>query len=333
MIDFANIAAFPYISAMVLSVAIIFGFFLFWKRNIIIRFANGKDAWRVVRGRSGIYLLKIFMVFVLMLLCGILLLRPQWGEREIEVSTEGADVLIMLDVSRSMMANDAGGTRLSRAKDAVRIILESNQGGRTGLILFAGDAFLQCPLTSDRSAFQMFLDSASPDSVALQGTDLGRALDEAFRVFKKKRLTTRMAVIITDGEDHEGAFSGAVSKFRELGVSLYPVGVGGSGAAIPAGQGGENLQSGSTDVKSAKNEKLLRKIASDTGGSYIDITGGVSGISAVTDLISSQKKKSSGPRKVKEKVDRYHIFAILFLLLAATELFLSDTRRIYGGKA
>ena len=218
-------------------------------------------------------------------------------------------------------------------KSAVRWIAASLKGDRMGLILFAGDAFLQCPLTADMGAFMMFLDGAGPDALNLQGTDIGRALDEALKVFQKKRLTSKILVLITDGEDHEGRVMESAKKFSDLGVAVYTLGVGREGGtAIPADA---KERSGDIYYKDAKgglimtrrNSGLLKKLAGATGGTYIDISGSLSGLRPLLGAIEEQEKTKLGSRVVKEPKERFAIFALLLIVLLSVELMIAERKR------
>jgi Ca-activated chloride channel family protein len=244
-------------------------------------------------------------------------LGPTRGERSREVENEGADVLIALDVSRSMNAGDVAATRLERAKNAARWIADSLDGGRIGLIVFAGEAFLFCPMTADRGAFLMFLDAAGTDSVNLQGTDIGAVFNEAHRVFKKKPQNSKILVLITDGEDHEGTAFSAVEKFKELGVSVYCAGLGEDEGAFIAGADGN-------PVKTAKNASFLKKLAGAAGGSYFDISESFSGLRAVISAIDSHKKNHYGSRVLKEPIEYFAPFILPLIFLLALELLLPE---------
>jgi len=334
MISFGNIRYLPYI---IIAAAVVLAFFvvyLLWKKRIISVLA-GKNSFisSLILGSSRIRAIKNTLIVVSIILFSIVMLRPQWGENIREVSREGSDILIALDVSNSMLARDISPSRLNRAKDAVRWIAESLKGDRIGLILFAGDAFLQCPLTNDIGAFLMFLDAASPESIRLQGTDIGKMLNSAYRVFEKKRVTSRILVLITDGEDNEGAALGAVGRFRDMGVSVYTVGVGRSkGEFIPAGGSGSSADiyyrdSGGKLIRTRKNPDLLKKLAGSTGGGYVDITDSLKGLRYIIDIVEDQQKNEYGSRIIKEKKERFQMFAFVLIILISVELMLPERKK------
>jgi Ca-activated chloride channel family protein len=229
-----------------------------------------------------------------------------------------------------MLARDVSPTRLERAKSAIRLIAESLKGDKIGLIIFAGDAFIQCPLTNDIGAFTMFLESVTPDSINVQGTDIGRMLAEAEKIYKKKNLSSKMLIVITDGEDHESKIDPEIEKFKELGVSVYALGIGKSGALIPFENKNEdeNFYRDRSDslIKTSQNENLLKELADKTGGFYIDITSSFSGINKIIDIIEGKDKAYYGSKMVKEKIDRTYIFLIILIIILSIEMFINECR-------
>jgi Ca-activated chloride channel family protein len=332
MISFGNIkyAVYP-ITIAVLSIGL-FVFYIIWKRRVIGGLSALGRSSVLVRGSSAISRTRHILVIAGIILFTITVLRPQWGERAREVQNEGTDVLIALDVSPSMLARDVGTSRLDRAKDAIRWIADSLKGDRIGLILFSGDAFLQCPLTNDYGAFAMFLDSAGPSAIRLQGTDIGRALSEAKRIFEKKRLTTRMLILISDGEDHEGSAEHWASQFRDMDVSVYCLGVGrGSGEIIPSSNDGETSATyirgrDGNLIKTKINPALLKKLAGLTRGRYTDISDNYSGLRYILNIIEEQQKSDFGTRIVKEPKEQYQIFALLLIIVLSIELMLPERK-------
>ncbi len=327
MIDFINYKYIVYISGATLLVIALFVYYIYWKKKMISLMPGAEN---LVLGSKKRTLIKNILIIVSIITAAVCLLRPGWGDRMREVHNEGSDVLIALDVSNSMRAADIKPSRLEKAKSAVRWIANSLKGDRIGLILFAGDAFLQCPLTSDISAFMMFLDSAGPDSVRLQGTDIGKVLNETGRVFSKKRLTSKLLVLITDGEDHEGAALEAIPFFRENDISVYTLGIGrSSGENIPVGteeSTGDIYYRDSKGelVTTRKNPDLLKKLAASTGGAYIDISDSFADLNFILEIIEDQQATDFGSRMIKERKERYQIFTGLLILLLMIEVMIPE---------
>ena len=332
MIDFAN---FRYLVYVLLAGAVVIAFYaayLAWRRRVLCSVAANADMRAALLLASpGVRAFKSVLIVLCVLLFSTAVLRPRWGETVREVRSEGVDLLFALDVSRSMLARDVPPSRLERAKDAVRLMAGSPGVGRAGMILFAGDAFLQCPLTEDIGAFMMFLDSTGVGSVRRQGTDLGRAFEAAEKVFAKKRMTTKMLVLITDGEDHEGRAVEGARRMRELGVSVHTVGIGTiTGSSVPLDErADEYLRDNSGGaVRSGKNAALLERIARETGGEHLDISADLSDIYRLIRLVDDQEKLSHGSRIVREKEERYQIFALVLILLLCLELLLPERPRL-----
>ena len=168
---------------------------------------------------------------------GVALAGPRIGTALREARQESLDLLIALDVSDSMRAEDVAPSRLQRAKLEIERIVEERRGDRVGLVIFAGEAFLQCPLTTDRSALRLFLDAAEPEQIAVQGTDFARALEVADQAFNASAETTvrpRALLVVSDGEDHEGGLGSEADALREAGVTVLALGVGtDEGSEIP----------------------------------------------------------------------------------------------------
>ncbi len=331
---FGNLAYVVYIALACGIVLAFYGLYLFWKNRVMARVAADPRIRRLIlRERPIIARMKTALVALAILLAGIVLLRPQWGESAREERKEGVDLLIALDVSMSMMARDVSPSRLARAKDAIRLMADSVKGDRVGLVLFAGDAFLQCPLTNDLGAFSMFLDAASPDAMRLQGTDLGAAVSEAERVFAKRRRTSRVFALITDGEDHQGALEAAMERFAKLEVTVFTVGIGASsGDYIPLAEADPSGDSYARDaggnlIRTKKNTETLERIASRTGGEYVDITESLAGVYRITRAMSRMSANEYGARVVKERNERYQIFALVLAVLLAIEIMLPGRRR------
>jgi len=180
----------------------------------------------------------------------------------------------------------------------------------------------------------MFLDAASPDTINLKGTDIGMALRQAARVFKNKRLTSRILVIITDGEDHEGTAEDAAKVFRDMDVSIYTVGIGRTGGEVIPSAGDAASpdsyyrDSGGKLVKTAKDTSFLKRIAGLTRGSYVDITDGFSGLHYIMGIISDQQRNKYGSRIIKEPREQYQIFVLVLLVLLSVELMLPERRKL-----
>ena len=322
-----------YIGLISIIVLVLHILYYFWRRSTVSRLFKSYGVRESILLRKGKILgVKEILISISIILCSVCLMLPQWGEIAREVKNEGSDVLIALDVSNSMLARDIKPSRLQRAKDAIKWIVSSLKGDRVGLILFAGDAFLQCPLTNDLGAFMLFLESAEPGSISKQGTDIGKVLQEGYRVFKEKRLTSRIFVLISDGEDHQGWAGQAIEAFRELEVSVYTIGVGKEGGDFIPTDGDESTEDNYYRDKDGKlirtkiNPGLLKSLAGKTMGSYININDNFSGLKFILEIISDQQKNLYGTRIIKQKKEQYQVFVAILIILLSIELILPERK-------
>lgn len=263
----------------------------------------------------------------------VALLRPQWGFHWEDVKRKGVDVIIALDLSESMLAEDIEPNRLERAKRKIQDLLNMMEGDRVGLVAFAGVSFLECPLTLDYGAAKMFLDYLDVDLLPVQGTAIGAAIRTSVEAFGQYGGKSRALILITDGEDLEGDPLGAAKQAQEAGVKIFAIGVGKEGGApIPnRGEGGGFKKDGQGNLVISKlDEDTLRKIANETGGLYVrSVTGDMDLEKIYKENIRGKMKQEeleSARRKSWE--ERYQIFALLGLALILWESVLSERRAV-----
>lgn len=276
------------------------------------------------------------------------LARPQWGTQEETVRTTGLDVMVVLDVSRSMETEDVVPNRLKQSKHFVRTLAERIPGDRLGIVAFAGSAHLSSPLTTDHDYVLEILEGLTPDSVGNQGTDIGAALETAARALDRgaEQLaapesqipSSRVVLLISDGEDNEAQIADGAKKVKDAQIRLAVVGVGTEkGGPIPirdmSGQtyGHKRDREGQT-VISRFNPASLQKLAQDSGGRYWQMTPGKSEIDDIVSDLNSLAKGEFSDRRVTIRQERFQIplaLAIFFLLLELT----SPARKILAGMA
>jgi len=257
----------------------------------------------------------------LALLCiGLALTRPQWGSRWEEVKQRGLDILIVLDTSKSMLAEDIKPNRLKQAQWAVRDFVKKMKGDRIGLIAFAGSSFLQCPVTIDYAAFTMMLDDLYAGIIPRGGTAIEQALQTAVDSFEAGSDADRVIILITDGEDHEGDPMSMAETLKKNQIKLFCIGVGSvDGDLIPTQQGYIKDSQGQV-VKSSLNEGLLEKLSSTTGGFYVRSAPGDLGLDRVYKLgIAGLKRDEQETRLAKVYEERFVWFAAAALLLLLAE--------------
>ena len=262
------------------------------------------------------------------------LARPQWGFELKETKFKGLDILIAIDVSKSMLATDVKPNRLERVKFAVKDLTKKLNGDRAGLVAFAGTAFLQCPLTIDYNGFLLALDDLSVNTIPRGGTNISAAIREAMGLFKGQEKKYKTLILITDGDDLEGDPLKAAKEASSEGIKIYCVGVGTfEGSLIPAanerGERGWVADRSGNVVKTTLNEELLKNIAISTGGSYVRATQSDFGLVLLYDKsISKLEKRDIEGKMNKQYQERFQYFlglAILFLLI---EPFISERKRL-----
>jgi Ca-activated chloride channel family protein len=251
------------------------------------------------------------------------LARPQWGFKWEEVKQRGLSIIVALDTSKSMLAQDIMPNRLQQAKWGVRDLVKELRGDRIGLVAFAGDAFLQCPATIDYAAFLMMLDDVYAGIVPVGGTDLFQALDRSIDSFKKTEETQadKVIILISDGEGHTGDPLTLIPKLQEEGIRIFAIGVGTKeGELIQTSDGFVKDKSGNV-VKSALNENMLERIAFETGGFYVRSAPGDFGLERVyRQGIAELQREERESRMSKSWTERFQWFlgaALLLLLIEA----------------
>ncbi len=249
------------------------------------------------------------------------LMRPQWGSRWEKVPRLGIDLVFVLDVSNSMLSEDILPNRLERAKLAIGDLVKKLGGDRVGLITFAGDAYLACPLTPDYGGFLLTLRDITPDTVGRAGTDIARAFREAREAFKPSASQDRILILITDGEDHEGrALAAAKDLHATLGARIYTIGVGTrEGELIPLRERSGKVQflkdAQGLTVKSRLDEELLEKIALATEGVYVRSTVKEFGLDFLYNNYFTALEKTRGEeRTVQIYTERFPAFLLLALV-------------------
>ncbi len=262
---------------------------------------------------------------------GLALARPQWGEREEASYLLGQDTVFLLDCSRSMLARDVAPNRLQRSKFALLDYVQHHARGRVGLVAFAGQAFLQCPLTFDYGAFQDALAMVDDRTIPILGTDIGRALDEAFQALDKSD-RQKVLVLLTDGEDLEKSGVKMAQELGKKGVVIYTLGVGTpAGAELQFADEQGRLQpvkdSHGEAVRSHLDETTLRAIAEATHGAYYPLGGLGEGLAKVRLALQNLSTSSDSAPARKLGVDRFQAPLAGVLVLLVLESLIGTRRR------
>jgi len=259
--------------------------------------------------------------------------RPQFGTKMERVERSGVDVIFAVDTSQSMLARDVKPDRLGAAKDTVSALIARMQGDRVGIVAFAGDAFLYCPLTIDYGAAQMFLDAMDTQVIGDPGTALADAINVALDGFEAAEHKYHHLVILTDGEDHRGGAVKAAEEARKQGLTIHVVGVGSTeGEPIPivapdgTVTGHKRDQSGNV-VVTRLDEDTLKKIAEAGGGVYVSASGGGIPVDRLLAALQSEEGRVVGTWQFKDYKERYQIPLALAIVLIAAFAIIPDERR------
>ena len=285
---------------------------------------------------------KLALLFLVFLFSLFALSRPMWGQKEHQIVSRGHDILLVLDVSKSMLAEDIRPNRLAKAKQEIAALFNRMEGNRIGLVIFAGDAFMQCPLTLDYSAAKILLSEVEVGSVPVPGTVLSKAIDKALESFPPGERESRAIVLITDGEDTVGDPKKSAERAAEEGVLIYAIGIGDPlGVPIPVRNEQGNLQDyvkdrSGTVVTSKLDEETLRTLCLTTGGAYFTARADSLELDSIYDHLEQRRQdRLLNTRFITQYEERYQYFLFPALLFLLAEMIITDRksapRRTVGG--
>lgn len=294
-------------------------------RNDLARQVAYNHSARIIRIREMLWLVGA----VLLILAFV---NPRIGTRLVEVKRQGVDIVVALDVSQSMRAQDISPSRLEKAKHEVAGFIQRLKGDRIGLVAFSGAAYLQCPLTTDYSAARMFLDVLDTGLIPVPGTAIAEALKTSINGFLPGQTSQKVIVLITDGEDHESRVQTTAKDAAEKGIIIFTVGMGNTeGEPIPmVNEQGQNIgykkDEGGQIIVSRLNEDLLTEIADITGGTYYRGTPGESELDKIYDKIFGMEKGEIEAREFTDFEDRFQWFLLPGLICFLVEAALGETK-------
>lgn len=253
--------------------------------------------------------------------------RPQVGSKISHEKREGIEVLIALDISNSMLAQDVIPSRLEKSKLLIEDLVDHFTNDKVGLVVFAGDAFVQLPITNDYVSAKMFLQNINPSLITTQGTDLARAISLSQSCFTQREHIGRAIIVITDGEDHEGGALEAASEAYKKGINVFILGVGTSkGASIPDGNGEYLKDNSGQTVLSALNEQMCQQVAKAGNGVYIHVDNTSDAQEKINKELSNLQSGISDTVVYSEYNEQFQIFGIILLLLLIVETILLESR-------
>lgn len=252
--------------------------------------------------------------------------RPQIGAKLKEHETKGAEIMIVLDVSNSMLAEDYSPNRLERAKLAISRLVDKLRDDRIGLIVFAGNSFVQLPITTDYVSAKMFLNSISTESVPVQGTAIGDAINTAMRSFSSQSEKSRAIIVITDGENHEDDPVAAAKQAAEMGVRVFTIGVG-SPEGKPIPMDGELLKDKDGNIVVTRlDEKVLQEVAQAGNGVYVRAGNSEFGLNPIIDDIKRMEDEKYSSIVFEEYDEQFMYFLAIALFFFVIEMLVGDRR-------
>lgn len=325
------------------ALLLLFILMLQWKKAALDKFGEKHVIHRLFpdasRNRQWVKfgLMALGMVFLI-----VAIANPQIGTKTEQVNREGVDVIIALDISNSMRAEDIKPNRLERSKRAIARLIDRMPNERIGIIVFAGHAYVQLPLTSDYAAAKLFLSSINTGLIPTQGTAIGAAIDLASRSYDKNDTKHKALIIITDGENHEDNAEKMAKKAAEEGLIIHTIGMGSpSGAPIPVYRGNTQVDhlkdNGGNTVITKLDEDMLQDIARNGNGVFVRASNSDDDIESILQEIGQMEKKNYGAKIFTNYEDRFQYLLAVALLLMIAEIFVSERKskwavKLFGGK-
>ncbi len=287
-------------------------------------FSNSKSILKFIFLRLGLGLIIIAFA------------NPQYGENERVVDSKGIDIMIALDVSKSMQAEDLikGYSRLEVAKKGISSLFQNLKGDHIGIVVFAGDAYKQLPITPDYKVANMFLSNIETQMISSQGTDIGNAIDKCVSSFKDERETNKAIIILSDGEDHEENALNAAKEANKKGIIINTIGMGTSkGVPIPIYRNGKKsgVKKDENDqtVLTKLNEQMLMEIAQAGNGSYTRASGMDIGLKTILNRINKIEKSTLETNRYTTYDDKFQIYLFIGIIFLILELSLTDKRTTF----
>ena len=269
---------------------------------------------------------KFWLALFALGIMAFLLARPQFGSKLETVKRKGVEVVIALDISNSMLAQDVAPSRLEKAKTLISRLVDEFENDKVGLIVFAGDAFTQLPITSDYVSAKMFLNSIDPSLISIQGTAIGKALNVAMRSFTPQEGVGRAIVVITDGENHEAGALEAAQEAAKKGIRVFMLGIGSpDGAPIPL-EGSNNYRKDRDGnvIVTRLNEQMCQEIAQAGNGMYIRVDNSNSAQRALNSEVNKMSKADMESKVYSEYNEQFQVIAWIAFILLFAELLIME---------
>lgn len=273
---------------------------------------------------------KFWLVMGALALIIVMLARPQMGTKVSNEKRHGIEALICLDISNSMLAEDVAPSRLDKSKMLVENLVDHFTNDKIGLIVFAGDAFTQLPITADYVSAKMFLQSTDPALIEEQGTDIAKAVSLAEKSFTQQKNIGRAIIIITDGENHEGGAVEAAKEAKKHGIRVFVLGVGSAkGSPIPDGNGGYMTDNSGQTVMSALNEQMCQEIAQAGSGTYIHVDNTNQAQEKLNSELSKMQKNEVASVVYSEYDEQFQVVGLIAILLLIIEVMVFECKPVW----
>lgn len=271
--------------------------------------------------------LKFWLMISAAALIIVMLARPQMGTKISQEKRRGIEVIISLDISNSMKAEDVVPSRLDKSKLLIENLVDNFTEDKVGLVVFAGDAFVQLPITSDYVSAKMFLQNIDPSLIATQGTDLAGAINISSKSFTQQDKVGRAIIVITDGEDHEGGAIEAAKEAKKKGMRVFVLGVGSAkGAPVPDSRGGFMKDNTGNEILSVLNEDMCKQVAEAGGGAYIHVDNTSTAQKQLNDELVKLQKGDMANVIYSEYDEQFQAVGILVLILLVLETLILESR-------
>lgn len=278
--------------------------------------------------------LKFWLIFAALCVGIIMLARPQFGTKVETVEKEGIELVIAIDVSNSMLAEDVSPNRLERAKQILSRLIDVRANDKVGLIVFAGEAYIQMPLTSDTQSAKIFLNTIDPSLVPIQGTAIGQAISLGMSSFSSDQEVSKAMIIITDGEDHEGNAAGIAADAAKAGIQINIIGIGSpDGSPLPSNEYGSNFMTDNEGnvVVSRLNEQMGMEIAQSGQGLYVRADNSNRAVQALVAQLDELETTTSSSLSYSEYDEKFTVFAWILLVILVIEILIYDKKNpIFG---
>jgi len=330
--EFLNYNIFFHLLWLLPFLFLLFIFSWRWKQRILFLLIENSSAYNTL-SKGKRFLREFLLIFALFLLL-VAAARPTWGKRIISITNYGRDVILVVDVSKSMLATDISPSRLEHAKWFIRELIGKCPEDRFAIVPFAGKAFLQCPLTSDKTSLIQMINELGPEQIPLGGTNIQEALNTALKSFEAAEGAHRAIVLISDGEELYGSVDSILNELKEKKIPIFSVGLGNPNQKTPIAirdaKGGTNfLRDSKGEIVSTRlNEELLKKIALSSGGVYIRSTSTDTGLEVIVKAISDLSSEKFSSKESYRPIERFQLPLLAAIILLLCRLSIGERKKI-----